>query len=87
MAANAVLWLEEHPSWGRSYMEHVAALVDDATVPPEVRAAARQLRETPPQAPALVQAGPARSRPLDAAQVILDWARTRAAAWAPESLS
>jgi len=87
MAANAVLWLEEHPSWGRSYMEHVAALVDDATVPPEVRAAARQLRETPPQAPALVQLGPPDPATLDAAQVILDWARTRAAAWSPESLS
>src|SRR5690242_7949825 len=49
MAANAVMWLEERPSWGRSYMEHVIALADDASLPAEVRQAARLLRETPPQ--------------------------------------
>ena len=55
-------------------MEHVAALVDDATVPPEVRAAARQLRETPPQAPALVQLGAPDPAPWTPPSVILDWA-------------
>jgi HEPN domain-containing protein len=79
MAANAVLWLEEHPAWGRSYMEHVAALVDDADVPTAVRDAARLLRETPPQAPALVKLGSPDPAPLDAAQAILDWAQAVAA--------
>jgi HEPN domain-containing protein len=77
MAANAVLWLEPHPAWGRSYMEHVTALVDDATVPAEVREAARQLRDTPPQAPALVKLGSPDASALDAAQRILDWARAQ----------
>jgi HEPN domain-containing protein len=81
MAANAVLWLEEHPSWGRSYMEHVAALADDTGVPAAVREAARVLRETPPQPPALVKLGPPDAATLDAAQAIIDWARERTTGW------
>jgi HEPN domain-containing protein len=77
LAANAVLWLEEHPAWGRSYMEHVAALADDASVPATVREAAQLLRETPPQAPALVKLGSPDPGALDAAQAILDWAKSR----------
>jgi HEPN domain-containing protein len=75
MATNAVLWLEEHPSWGRSYMEHVAALVDEVAVPPAVRDAARLLRETPPAPPTLVKLGAPDATALDAAQAIVDWAR------------
>jgi HEPN domain-containing protein len=77
MAANAVLWREEHATWGRSYMEHVVAIAEDAGVPPEVREAARLLRETPPQAPELVKLGAPDPAAIEAAQVMLDWARAR----------
>jgi HEPN domain-containing protein len=79
MALNALLVAEEHPSWGRSYMEHVMALADDATVPEPVREAARLLRDTPPAPPALVTLGKPDLRALEAAQGIISWARQRTA--------
>jgi HEPN domain-containing protein len=75
MALNAVLVAAEHPSWGRSYMEHVAALADDASMPDDVRAAARLLRETPAAAPDLVTLGKPDLRALEAARAIVEWAR------------
>jgi hypothetical protein len=77
MAANAVMWQQDRPAWGRSYMEHVTAMVDDVTVPEPVRAASRTLRDTPPQAPALVQLGKPDTSALDAAQTVINWARTQ----------
>jgi HEPN domain-containing protein len=80
MALNAILCVtpeSDWPSgWGRSYMEHVVALASDQNAPSEVREAAAVLRDTPPQAPALVQLGPPDRRSIDAAGRILDWART-----------
>jgi hypothetical protein len=65
--------------YGRSYMEHVAALAsaDDvpADVPDDVRAAAALLRDTPPAPPALVQLGKPDVRPLEAARAIVAHAR------------
>lgn len=82
MALNAVLWRQERPAWGRSYMEHVTALAapGDPLVSDEVRAAAQRLRETPAQAPPLLQLGrpgaldPAARAVLAAARTIIDWA-------------
>lgn len=52
MAWNAVLVRTPDDRAGRSYMEHVAALANDAApVPDDVRAAARQLRDTPARPP------------------------------------
>lgn len=87
MAANALLWLGERPAWGRSYMEHVAALVDDVTTPEAVRAAARQLRDTPPQAPALVQLGKPDTTALGAARAVIEWARQQVALADPAAFS
>jgi hypothetical protein len=94
MALNAVLWQGERPAWGRSYMEHVTALatLDPAadpahdSAPETVRAAARQLRTTPAQAPPLIQLtrpgqpDPAATAVLQAARTIVAWAATMAAA-------
>jgi HEPN domain-containing protein len=77
MALNALLLAGERPRWGRSYMEHVAALADDETVPAEVRAAARLLRDTPPQAPQLIALGKPDLAPLEAARAITAWVRAQ----------
>ena len=85
MACNAILWQDERPSWGRSYMEHVTALCDDLGVPAEIRAAAKRLRETPAAPPALVsiarpgQLPDAAAEVLAAARTIIDWARANLA--------
>ncbi len=39
MALNAALIVEPNPRWGRTYVEHVAALAHDASVPEAVRGA------------------------------------------------
>ena len=86
MAWNAVLAAApgEAPDarYGRSYMDHVAALADeeasgDDGVPADVRAAARVLRDTPAAPPALITIGKADLTPLEAARRVLDHVRTR----------
>jgi hypothetical protein len=79
MALNAVLCLTpeaDWPPWGRSYMDHVSGLASDAGAPADVQAAATFLRDTPPQAPTLIQLGRPDRRPLEAAGTIITWART-----------
>jgi DNA polymerase IIIc chi subunit len=85
MALNAPLWQGEHPSWGRSYMEHVIALIDEPAAPEPVRQAAALLRTTPPEAPALVslarpgQMGERERAVIEATRTIMDWAKTTTA--------
>lgn len=43
MALNAALWLEPNEAWGRSYVDHVAAVAADGAVPPPVREACAAL--------------------------------------------
>ena len=55
MALNAALIVEPNDAWGRSYVDHVAALSRDAAVPERVREAAKTLHEAQaPQAGGLV---------------------------------
>jgi hypothetical protein len=61
--------------FGRSYMEHVAALATATDAPEAVRDAAILLRDTPPAPPALVTLGKPDLRPLDAARAIAAHAR------------
>jgi HEPN domain-containing protein len=88
MAVNAVLVLRDDPRFGRSYMEHVAALASDEAAPAAVRAAARALREAPP-APAaggaLIALGKADRRALDAAAAVIGYARDRVASLRADS--
>ena len=67
--------------YGRSYMEHVVALAqtpdDDGSIPADVRAAARLLRETPSQPPPLITIGKPDLSALEAARTIADFARAR----------
>jgi HEPN domain-containing protein len=72
MAVNAVLVLRDEPRFGRSYMEHVVALTADEAWPPEIRAAASLLRDTPPAPPELVTLGRPDLRALEAARLILE---------------
>jgi hypothetical protein len=47
MALNAALLVEPDDAWGRSYVDHLAALARDASVPERVREAAQILVATP----------------------------------------
>jgi hypothetical protein len=60
--------------YGRSYMEHVAALASAADVPADVCAAAQRLRDTPPAPPELVRLGKPDLGPAEDARAILDHA-------------
>lgn len=68
--------------YGRSYMDHVKALADDAAtddgVPDDARAAARILRDTPPAPPTLIAIGKPDLRALEAARTLVEYARARA---------
>jgi hypothetical protein len=77
MAWNAVLIGSFDPRHGRSYMEHVTALATDVGIPDDARQAALYLRDTQPAPPALVTLGKPNLRPLDAARVLVAYARTR----------
>lgn len=46
MALNGALIVEPDDGWGRSYVEHLAALAHDVRVPPRVSAACHELLET-----------------------------------------
>jgi HEPN domain-containing protein len=48
MACNAILRVEPHEGWGRSYMEHLVAIADDTSVSPALRAAAKGLTAKAP---------------------------------------
>jgi hypothetical protein len=80
MAWNAVLVLVPDERYGRSYMEHVAALATDEGAPDEIRAAARDLRDTPPAPPTLITLGKPNLQPLQSARVLVAHARRRAVA-------
>jgi hypothetical protein len=54
MALNAALIVRPRPEWGRSYVEHLRALADDAQAPAEVRDAARRLLALKPPGGAVV---------------------------------
>jgi HEPN domain-containing protein len=76
MAWNAVLVVALDEQYGRSYMEHLQALARDATVPEPIHLAARALLEAP-LAPTVIPLGPrGDTRLAEAAQAILEHARS-----------
>ena len=81
MAWNAVLVKAPDERYGRSYMDHVVALAqtadDDAAIPEAVRAAAQTLRDTPALPPALITIGKPDMSALEAARVIVEYAKAR----------
>jgi hypothetical protein len=83
MAWNAVLAAAPEDEalvarFGRSYMEHVAALVTATDVPDKIHAAAALLRDTPPAPAALITLGKPDLRALEAARAIVMHAATSA---------
>lgn len=50
MALNGALIVEPDERWGRSYVDHIAALARDTSVPERVREACRELTGTAPPA-------------------------------------
>jgi hypothetical protein len=88
MAWNAIMALVPEPPlaesmierFGRSYMDHIAALAKAADVEPAICEAAQFLRDTPPAPPELIALGKPDLRVVDAAQTIIDRVRaTRSA--------
>jgi hypothetical protein len=77
MALNALLRRHEDPRYGRSYMEHVMALAGDDQAPADVRAAAEDLRQISPLAPALLSIGKPDLRALEAARAIVAYVRAQ----------
>jgi len=75
VALNGALAAQEAPDprWGRTYMEHLAALVDDAESPEAVREAARTLLATPLPGGEIVALRTAQTdaRCLEAAQTVM----------------
>jgi HEPN domain-containing protein len=54
MALNGALIVEPDDAWGRSYVDHLAAVARDSSVPERVREACRALNEPLPAAPKLI---------------------------------
>lgn len=52
MALNGALIVEPDESWGRTYVDHIAAIARDPRVPERVREAGRELSESAPPSPA-----------------------------------
>jgi len=48
MALNGALLVQPNDAWGRSYVDHIAALANDEAAPEAVRAACKLLLETHP---------------------------------------
>lgn len=77
MALNAVLVVDFRESWGRSYMDHLKAVVSDENVPKEVQLAAKTLLATPLGGQILTQIGQlgrSQSAVVVAAGKVIDWA-------------
>lgn len=80
MALNAALIVEPNPAWGRSYVEHLAALAREGeAVPSPVRDAARLLTEAPTPGAALValRSNASDERLLEAARTVMAHAYAR----------
>jgi hypothetical protein len=76
MALNGLLAHgRDNADWGRSYMEHVAALENDGSVTGTVREAATVLRTTNPAPPELLRIGRPDMNTLEHARVIVAWAQ------------
>jgi HEPN domain-containing protein len=73
MALNGALALEPNATWGRTYVEHVAALAKDEKVPEAVRAACKVLLETRPPSSDLLslRSKPGDERVLEAARDVM----------------
>jgi hypothetical protein len=54
MALNGALLVEPNETWGRSYVDHVKALADEASVPAAVRDACKVILEVRPPNPHLL---------------------------------
>ncbi len=54
MALNAVLLVAPDEKWGRTYVDHLLALRQDAAAPEAVRQASKLLMETQPPGPKIV---------------------------------
>jgi len=73
MALNGALQVEPDPRWGRTYVDHLRALAEDAGVPTAVRDACRVLLEAKPLNPHLLILRVPRSndRVLEAARDVM----------------
>jgi HEPN domain-containing protein len=77
MALNAALVREPKLAWGRSYMDHLAAVAGDPDIDPGVRQAAATLLSTPPRSPELVKLGKPDTSSFQAAEIVIGWAAAK----------
>jgi HEPN domain-containing protein len=73
MALNGALLVEPNESWERSYVDHVAALAQDTTIPERVRDACKELLEARPPSSDILTLRTRRSddKLLDAARDVM----------------
>lgn len=76
MAINAILVDRPDTDWGRSYMDHLAAVSQVQDVPEAVRKAAAHLVATQPRQPELLNIGKPDTSTLDDARTVLNWAES-----------
>ncbi len=77
MAINAWLCLAPNDAYGRSYAEHLQAMLRDASVPAHAREAARALVAASLEGGGLVSLGPSDPGPALAARTLLAWCAER----------
>jgi HEPN domain-containing protein len=73
MAINAVLIERADADWGRSYMDHLAAVARAEDLPEVVRKAAAHLVATQPRQPELINIGKPDTSTLDDARTVVAW--------------
>jgi hypothetical protein len=73
MALNGALLVEPNASWGRTYLEHLEALLADPTAPEPVRAACRVVLDAGPPPTGIVSLRTTRAheKELDAARDVI----------------
>ncbi|MCS6915778.1 MAG: hypothetical protein RMK29_15690 [Myxococcales bacterium] len=74
MALNALLYTVPDPAYGRSYMDHLRALAQDASVPERIRQAAQALLDMPLRQELVVLGRPSAAI-AEPAATIIDYVR------------
>lgn len=77
MALNAVLLEYPNAAWGRSYVDHLKALVSQTEVPEVVRESAKELLDAPLEGPKLIRLGAGDDSLAAAAATVIDWSHAR----------
>jgi HEPN domain-containing protein len=75
MAVNAILWHKPDEAYGRSFMDHLASLTQDAEVPEPIRQAAQSLIGMSMQQQLVTLGRQGDAKQAEPAERILQWAQ------------